>query len=57
MDRFYRADEDGEGGIPHRCACGETWNASMFFEGGGYRYFNDDDCLCPECGQEGTPNI
>ena len=47
---YVRPDQQ----VKHNCpACGTEWEATMYFELGGWFYVKDDDANCPECGTEG----
>lgn len=37
--------------IEQECNNGHTWNAKMCFDMGAWFYINEDDDLCPECGE------
>ena len=37
---------------PQRCKNGHEWNVPMYYCDGGWQYYNDDDAICPECGEE-----
>jgi hypothetical protein len=41
--------------IPLQCPnCAHLWPAPMFFELGGWFYYDDEDAFCPKCNTEGV---
>ena len=57
LDAYITGEYDySEDNVVHVCPNDHEWEVPMFYELGGWFYFDDDDQFCPECGEAGDPD-